>query len=119
MEEQKVITVQEWPKPSTVKQVQAFIGFANFYRRFVPDFSSIVKPLTGLTWKDTKWHWDDKHQCAFEGLKEALARQPVLAHPDPSKPYKLETNAWGVAMGAVLSQRQEDGRLHPVAYTSK
>ena len=98
-EEQKVVTIQEWPRPNTVKQVQAFIGFANFYRRFVPNFSSIVKPLTSLTRKDTKWHWDNKHQHTFEGLKEALAKQPVLAHLDPSKPYILETNASGVAMG--------------------
>lgn len=119
MDEKKVEAVNKWPKPTKVKEVQAFLGLANFYRRFVKDFSSIVKPLTTLTKKDHPWTWGNKEQLAFDTLKQKMSEKPVLIHPDPEKPYFLETDASGVAMGAVLSQRDKDGRLHPVAFMSK
>ncbi|CUA78024.1 Transposon Tf2-7 polyprotein [Rhizoctonia solani] len=119
IEKGKVEAVQNWPTPKTRKQVQSFLGFANFLRRFVPDFSKMSRPLNDLIPKDAKWQWGDKEEKGFMDIKRALCEAPVLRHPDPEKPYFLETDASGVAMGAVLSQRQEDGRLHPVAYMSK
>src|SRR5436190_17176129 len=119
MEPAKIKDVAEWPEPKTVKQVQAFLGFANFYRRFVPGFSSLAKPLTSLTRKESTWEWKKDQQEAFDNIKKAITSDPVLIHPDPDKPYYLETDASGVAMGAILSQRHTDGKLHPIGYMSK
>jgi hypothetical protein len=79
----------------------------------------LARPLHNRTHKNTKWEWGNKEQESFEAIKEAICQRPVLAHPDPAKPYYLETDASGAAMGAILSQRQEDGRLHPIAYMSQ
>jgi hypothetical protein len=119
MEEKKVQAVKEWPVPQSVKQVQSFLGFANFLRRFVPNYSTLARPLHDRTHKEAKWEWGNKEQESFEAVKEAICQCPVLAHPNPGLPYFLETDASGAAMGAVLSQRQEDGRLHPIAYMSQ
>ncbi|CUA75312.1 Transposon Tf2-7 polyprotein [Rhizoctonia solani] len=119
IEKGKVEAIQNWPTLKTRKQVQSFLGFANFLRRFVPDFSRMSRPLNDLIPKDRVWQWGDKEEKGFMDIKRALCKALVLRHPDPEKPYFLETDASGVAMGAVLSQRQEDGRLHPVAYMSK
>jgi hypothetical protein len=69
--------------------------------------------------KEAKWEWGPKEQESFNAIKDAICKRLVLAHPNPEKPYFLETDASGAAMGAVLSQRQEDGRLHPIAYMSQ
>ncbi|CCO35435.1 Retrotransposable element Tf2 155 kDa protein type 1 [Rhizoctonia solani AG-1 IB] len=119
MDEKKVEAVTAWPIPKTVKQVQAFLGFVNYLRRFIPDFSAIAQPLHNLTQKDKPWKWGEPEDHSFQELKRRVTNRPVLAHSDPSKPYFLETDASGVAMGAILSQRLEDGRLHPIAYMSK
>jgi hypothetical protein len=118
MEKEKVQAVLEWPTPTSVKEVQSFLGFANFYRRFVPDFSPLARPLNALTQKTSPWTWGEAQQQAFNEIKAAISKEPTLAHPDESKPYFLETDSSGAAMGAVLSQRQEDGRLHPIAFMS-
>ncbi|QRW23878.1 Retrotransposable element Tf2 protein [Rhizoctonia solani] len=115
----KIQAVQEWPVPTKVKEVQSFLGFANFLRRFVANFSHMARPLHNLVKKDTPWKWEIKEQEAFQGLKDAITNAPVLHHADPSKPYFLETDASGAALGAILSQRQEDGRLHPLGFLSK
>ena len=78
-----------------------------------------MKPLTLLTRKDHKWKWGELEKEAFEKLKSEVTKEPVLMHSDPNKPYHLETDASGVAMGAVLSQRHNDGYLHPIAFLSK
>ncbi|CCO35828.1 Retrotransposable element Tf2 155 kDa protein type 1 [Rhizoctonia solani AG-1 IB] len=115
----KIQAVQEWPAPTTVKQVQSFLGFANFLRRFVANFSHMARPLHNLVKKETAWKWTEKEQAAFEGLKQAITEAPVLAHADPDKAYFLETDASGAALGLVLSQRQSDGRLHPIGFLSE
>jgi hypothetical protein len=118
MEKEKVQAVLEWPAPTSVKGVQSFLGFANFYRRFVPDFSRLACPMNALTQKTSPWTWGEVQQQAFNEIKAAISKEPTLAHPNESKPYFLETDASGAAMGAVLSQRQEDGRLYPIAFMS-
>ncbi|CCO35818.1 hypothetical protein RSOLAG1IB_11044 [Rhizoctonia solani AG-1 IB] len=115
----KIQAVQDWPVPTTVKQVQSFLGFANFLRRFVANFSHMARPLHNLVKKETPWNWTEKEQAAFEGLKKAITEAPVLAHADPHKGYFLETDASGAALGSVLSQQQEDGRLHPIGFLSE
>ncbi|KAF8701279.1 hypothetical protein RHS03_06547, partial [Rhizoctonia solani] len=115
----KIQAVQEWPTPTKVKEVQLFLGFANFLRCFVANFSHMARPLHNLVKKDTPWKWDTKEQEAFQGLKNAITNAPVLCHADPTKPYFLETDASGAALGSILSQRQEDGRLHPLGFLSK
>ncbi|KAF8750799.1 hypothetical protein RHS01_09192 [Rhizoctonia solani] len=112
----KIQAVQEWPTPTKVKEVQLFLGFANFLRRFVANFSHMARPLHNLVKKDVPWRWDTREQEAFQGLKDAITNAPVLCHADPSKPYFLETDASGAALGSILSQRQEDGRLHPLGF---
>ncbi|QRV92840.1 Retrotransposable element Tf2 protein [Ceratobasidium sp. AG-Ba] len=118
MEKEKVKAIMEWPAPLTVKQVQSFLGFANFYRRFIENFSRIARPLHILTHLNQPWVWGYEQQAAFVAIKEAISKEPVLAHPNENEPHQLETDASGTAMGAVLSQRQPDGRLHPVAFMS-
>jgi hypothetical protein len=115
----KIQAVQEWPTPTTIKQVQSFLGFANFVQCFVANFSQIARPLHNLVKKEVKWQWTDKEEDAFRELQQAIVNAPVIVRADPSKPYFLETNASGAALGSVLSQRQEDGRLHPIGYLSE
>ncbi|KAF8752080.1 hypothetical protein RHS01_08077 [Rhizoctonia solani] len=115
----KIQAVQEWPTPTKVKEVQLFLGFANFLRRFVANFSHVARPLHNLVKKDVPWKWDTREQEAFQGLKRCHHKAPVLCHADPAKPYFLETDASGAALGSILSQRQEDGRLHPLGFLSE
>ncbi|KAF8754653.1 hypothetical protein RHS01_05919 [Rhizoctonia solani] len=119
MDQKKVEAVTSWPQPRTVKQVQAFLGFINYLRRFIPNFSSVARPLHNLTRKEIPWSWGDPEEAAFQELKTLVTRSPVLIHSNPKLPYYLETDASGVAMGAILSQRGPDNRLHPIAYMSK
>ncbi|KAF8750267.1 hypothetical protein RHS01_09459 [Rhizoctonia solani] len=115
----KIQAVQDWPVPTKVKEVQSFLGFANFLCCFVANFSHVARPLHNLVKKNTPWKWDIREQEAFQGLKDAITNAPVLCHADPSKPYFLETDASGAALGSILSQRQEDGRLHPLGFLSE
>ena len=104
MDEKKVSGVLEWPVPTKVKHVQAFLGFANFYRRFIKDFAKIVKPLTNLTKKDTPWIWEKEQSDAFEALKKAFTTAPILRIPNDVNPFRLSTDASDFAIGSVLSQ---------------
>jgi hypothetical protein len=119
MDSKKIETILSWPEPTRVKEVQSFLGFANFYRRFIPDFSDIAKPLTGLTRKDVKWDFNDKCREAFERLKTAFTTAPVLHHYDPNLPLVLETDASDYAVAAILSTITEDNEWHPIAYHSR
>jgi hypothetical protein len=93
------------------------LGFANFYRIFIKDYSKIATPLTRLTGKD-KFVWDKKVEEAFETLKKAFTSIPILIHADSSKSFFLEADASDIAFGSILSQYGKDGQLHPIAYHS-
>lgn len=93
MDPVKVQGLMDWPIPKKVKDVQAFIGFANFYRRFIQGFSKIARPLTQLTRKDIEWEWSQEAQNAFDKLKRAFTTAPILVMPDPSKKMRIETDA--------------------------
>ena len=117
MDPKKLAGVLEWPEPNKVKHVQAFLGFANFYHRFIDNYSRITKVLTKLLWKDTEWIWTMAHWDAFELLKEAFTKAPVLAHFNPEIPIILECNASNWAIAGILSQlNPSTGEIHPVAY---
>jgi hypothetical protein len=119
MDRKKIQTILDWEAPTSVRDIQCFLGFANFYRRFIKDYSSIASPLTRLVGKDRPFSWTPDAASAFEALKEAFTTAPVLLHPDPSRPFFMETDASDFALGAVLSQYGEDSLLHPVAFHSR
>ncbi|CEL52809.1 hypothetical protein RSOLAG1IB_11154 [Rhizoctonia solani AG-1 IB] len=115
----KIQAVQEWLMPATVKQLQSFLGFANFVCCFVANFSQIACPLHNLVKKEVKWQWLEAEESAFRKLQQAIITAPVIVHTNPTKPYYLETNTSGAALGSVLSQCQEDGCLHLIGYLSE
>ena len=111
--------VRDCPIPKNVKQVQSFLGLASYYRRFVPQFAKIVQPLTKLVRKDQKFIWQQEQDEAFHLLKHKLVTSPILSYPDLTKPFLLQTDASNEAVGAVLAQKDDEGREHPVAFLSR
>ena len=105
--------------PGKVVDVQSFMGFANFYGRFIKGFSKIANPLTDLMKKGIKWTWTPSCQDAFDKLKVMFTTGPILTHFDDTRPTKLETDGSDIALGAVLSQLCEDEKWHPVAFHSR
>ena len=114
----KIEAVKDFPVPKSVKNIRQFLGLAGYYRRFIKDFAHTAKPLSNLTKKDVKFSWGEKAQNAFDTLKDALCKAPVLQFPDLSKPYNITCDASGYAVGGVLSQG-EIGKDRPIAYTSR
>jgi len=120
MDPVKVAGVMEWPTPSNRKEVQSFLGFSNFYCRFIQGFSHLACPLFNLTWKDTEWQWGAEEQSAFDSLKERITMAPILSLPGNSRPFQIEADSSNFAIGAVLSQQSpEDNKWHPVVFLSK
>jgi len=119
MDQKKVDAITSWPEPRNVKQVQSFLGFANFYRRFIQNYSELAVPLTRLTRKDAPWDFNAACSKAFEKLKEAFVTAPVLHHFDPELRPVVETDASDYAIAAVFSVYAPDGELHPVAFHSR
>ena len=118
MQPEMVQAIQGWKPPNILTDVRSFLGFANYYRRFIHGFSSTVKPLTELTKKDRRFHWDKDQQLSFEELKQRFTSAPILAHFDFDRDVIVETDASDYVSTGVLSQYGEDGILHPVALFS-
>ena len=116
---EKVQAIQQWQPPRSVKGVRSFLGFANYYRQFIPKFSNIASPLTALTKKDAAFAWSKECQTAFEELKLRLISAPVLAQWDPDRETVVETDSSGYVTGGALSQRGDDGIMRPVAFFSR
>jgi hypothetical protein len=110
----KVQVIVDWPMPKSVKELRSFLGLAGYYRKFVKHFGIIAKPLTNLLKKNTMYVWTHEHDQAFSALKTAMSTAPVLALPDFSQPFAIETDACAMGVGAVLLQRG-----HPLAFISK
>jgi len=119
MEKEKVRDVLEWPTPKCVKDVQKFLGLANYYRRFVKDFAEIARLMHRLVRKQERWNWGSEQEEAFRKLKEIFMSEPVLAAPDLDKEMRVEADASDYATGGVLSMKCEDERWRPIAYISK
>src|SRR6202050_5467479 len=119
MDPATVQTIQDWPEPRKVKDVQSFLGFANFYRRFIHEYSDIMVPLTRLTQKDLKWNFSNACRDAFNKLKSAFQSAPVLTHWMPDAPIIVETDALDYAIAAILSVILSNGEIHPVAFHSR
>ena len=100
-------------------EVQSFIGFVNFYRHFIQDFSHVAKLLHQLTKKGEEWQWADEEQASFEELKCLITSTPILVQPNKDTPFQLETDTSGYATRAVLSQLCDNGQWHPVGFTSE
>ncbi|KAG5729072.1 hypothetical protein E4T56_gene3113 [Termitomyces sp. T112] len=101
----KVAGVAEWPEPRNKMEVQAFLGFVNFYWRFIQDFSHHACPFFDLTVKDTVWQWEPPQQAAFDALRQAVTSKPVLLFPNDDSPFCVEADSLDFATGAVLSQQ--------------
>lgn len=110
----KISVVAQWPEPQDTKQLRGFLGLAGYYRKFIKGYGLISRPLTDLLKKTTQFHWTPQLQTCFQNLKKALVSAPVLALPDFSKGFIIETDACDQGIGAVLMQQG-----HPIAYLSK
>lgn len=119
MDDKKLDAIREWPAPTSVKDVQSFLGFANFYRKFILNYAKVSAPLSDLTKKEHGFHWGERQQIAFDSLKRMFMEAPVLGIYNPDLPITVETDASDYAIGATLSQPDEQGRLHPIAYYSR
>jgi len=119
MDPVKVKGIADWPALHTLKQLRSFIGFCNFYHKFICCFSDKCKPLNKLLKKNTPWDWTPDRHSTFEDLKLEFQKEPVLCIPDQNKPFCIEADASKWASGAVLSQADSNGDWHPVAYLSK
>jgi hypothetical protein len=115
----KVKAIKEWPEPTNVKEIQSFNGLMNFYRKFIKNFSAIAGPMTELTKKEVVFHFGEKCKEAFKELKRLMTSAPVLRIFDPEKEAVMETDASDKAIGGCLKQKDENGKLHPVAYYSR
>jgi hypothetical protein len=116
----KITGVADWPTSSNNKEVQSFVSFVNFYRRFIPGFSHHVCALFDLTMKDVRFIWGLPQEDSFMKLKELVTLAPVLVLPNDDLPFRLEADGSGNATGVVLSQQQvDDNAWHPVAFLSK
>ncbi|KAJ3560477.1 hypothetical protein NP233_g10816 [Leucocoprinus birnbaumii] len=119
MSDDKVKIIREWPEPKKVKDIQSFLGFANFYRRFIYNYSDIVVPLTRLTRKSVIWNFDDKCRNAFTALKDAFTSAPILTHWIPDAQIIVETDASDYALAAILSIISDNNEVHPIAFHSR
>lgn len=115
----KIEKITNWPLPKTTSQIKGFLGLLGYYRKFIKDFAKLTKPLTKCLKKEAKIVHDEEFLNCFKECKQLLVTDPVLKYPDFSRKFILETDASDFALGAVLSQKFEDGKEHPIAYASR
>ena len=114
----KVKGLTDWPIPTTVKELRSFLGFGNYYKDFIQNYSYLARPLHELTRKNVQWNWGNAQDTAFNTLKKRFTSYLVLRNPDPTKQYIVDTDTSAFALGATISQDFTDG-CHPIAYFSK
>jgi len=119
MKEEKVKGVLEWLTPKCVKDVQKFLGLANYYRQFIEGFASVARPLHDMVKKDKKWEWTEKQEKAFKELKKRFTEELVLAAPDLDKKMRMKVDMSDYVMGGVLSMECGDGLWRLVVFLSK
>ena len=115
----KLAGIKDWPIPTNLKELRAYLGIMSYYRRYIKDFSNVARPLNDLLKKDAPWQWQPSQQDSYQRLKEILLSDVFLLHPTHEKPFILETDASLFAWGAVLSQEDQEGKWRPVGCVSK
>ena len=118
MDPEKVKSIESWKEPSNLKELQQFLGFSNYYRRFIKGYSGLMQPLTRLLQKGVKWNWSNNQDKAFRYLKNSFTQAPILRYFDYHRHTVVETDASNWASGGALLQTGDDNLLHPVAFFS-
>ena len=113
MDPVKLDGIANWPTPEKAKDVRSFLGFTNFYWRFIPDYSNAAQPLIVLTKKNLQWNWSPACQTSFDTLKFLFLSKPVLRLTDLTAPFAITTNASKHALGTILLQTDSNGEWHP------
>jgi len=114
----KIEVITKLPSPKCVKDIHSFLGHTGFYRKFIKNFSKIVRPLTNLLAKHMPFIFDDECLNAWEKLKMELISAPIISAPDWSKPFEITCDAFNFAIGTVLGQRI-DNKQHVIYYSSR
>ena len=122
---EKLDSIEKMPAPRTPKEVKQFLGLVGYYRKFIPRFADIARPLNALTCKSVDFVWDEICEKSFGLLKQMIIQEPILVYPDPNKPYVLFTDASKYAWSCILTQEythiiegKEKKILHPITYMS-
>ena len=119
MDPAKISSITKWPQSKKLKDLQSFLSFCNFYRRFIQNYSHIAQPLFVLSKKDVSFIWTSDQESAFQALIHAFSTAPVIILPDSNVPFCLITDASDYVLGAILKQPDALNRWHPVAFYSK
>ncbi|KAH9247294.1 hypothetical protein BASA81_015094 [Batrachochytrium salamandrivorans] len=119
MDPSKISAVQEWPTPRKVRDLQVFLGFTNFYRSLIKDYSNMTCHLTKLFKKDSLFVWGPEQEKSLQALKDAFAHSDFLTHPDETRPFIVETDASDYAISGVLSQYDDTDVLRPIAFYAR
>ncbi|KAH6588894.1 hypothetical protein BASA50_010428 [Batrachochytrium salamandrivorans] len=119
MDPSKISAVQEWPTPRKVRDLQVFLGFTNFYRSLIKDYSNMTCHLTKLFKKDSPFVWGPEQEKSLQALKDAFAHSDFLTHPDETRPFIVETDASDYAISGVLSQYDDTDVLRPIAFYAR
>ncbi|EPY52228.1 hypothetical protein SPOG_05677 [Schizosaccharomyces cryophilus OY26] len=118
VDKERIQAITNWPQPNTLRRLRSFLGFVNYSRRFMPNLSRLARPLYDLTKKNVKFKWTDRHQQAFIQVKQTLENVSILSHYKPGRETLMETDASDYGIGAILSQKQDDEKFHPIAFHS-
>ena len=116
MDPVKLNSIAAWPTPAKVKDIRSFLGFANFYHQFIPNYSTVARSLLDLTKKDNHWDWTSICQQSFDELKKLFLSCPILHLPDFSKPFAITTDTSKYTSGTILLQTDSNGDWHPCSY---
>ncbi|CAC5384111.1 unnamed protein product [Mytilus coruscus] len=107
------------PEPENVKELQSWLGLVNYYRKFIPDMSTVLQPLNELLTKKSKWNWNENCKKSFLKISKLLSSTKVLAHYDPNVNVELAVDASPYGLGCVISHKYENGEERPIAYASR
>jgi len=119
MDPAKVQGIADWPEPTNVKELRAFLGFGNFYQKFIARFAELAHALYALLQKGVPFTWGELQRHAFQSMKKQFTEEPVLMIPNPTRPFQIESDASKHATGALLTQMDRNGDRHPCAFISK